>query len=84
MMPLPQFLQRSEVAALLRENHASTEEGAQEFIGLELPQRDAISGGKAAGLLTEVLVKHRVALSLFGVRFGIFEIPFRFTPHLRV
>lgn len=50
-MSLPQLLQRPEVAALLRENHASAEEGAQEFIVLELYRRGAISSGKAAELL---------------------------------
>ena len=50
-MPLQQFLSRPDVAALLRQNHQSADEGAQELIVLELYRRGAISGGKAAELL---------------------------------
>jgi len=50
-MPLQQFLQLPEIAPLLRQNHESADEGAQEFIVLELYRRGAISGGKAAELL---------------------------------
>ncbi len=50
-MSIPQRLQCPEVAALFRENHASAEESAQEFIALELPGRGAISSGKAVELL---------------------------------
>lgn len=50
-MSLTQFLQRPEIAALLREGERSSEEVAQELIVLELYRRGAISGGKAAELL---------------------------------
>ena len=50
-MSLTQFLQRPEIAALLREGERSSEDVAQELIVLELYRRGAISGGKAAELL---------------------------------
>ncbi len=50
-MSLQQLLARPEIAPLLRENHASADEGAQEMLVLELYRRGAISGGKAAELL---------------------------------
>ncbi|MBW3637160.1 MAG: UPF0175 family protein [Armatimonadetes bacterium] len=50
-MSLTQFLQRPEIAALLREGERSSDDVAQELIVLELYRRGAISGGKAAELL---------------------------------